>query len=307
MTTHSLFSVLEQIDADKPFSDEEEKRLDTTRNEQTRREKKKRRKGDCGKFANWYNPHSGKRTGFIFRCGLFRDCETCLKRRADQEYELIKTASLEKRMIAKIMTPKQATRLIRKMDKTEYVRFPQENGNDLLLLDEEASEAMGIGGVEVDLHWVVRQNWETLVQTPKGRNKSGTMHIPASDDEPEEFTIITTSQFVTNANRGATIKAMKEAEQETANLDPRTSDEVVSALHKRTSVATRKLRELGFHTTLYSKRLKLVHGLIDWTGRRQIKRQYTENPTRANTNGSAEFSAEGSVVPTQASIPVPIS
>ena len=183
--TSDLFRALEQIDADKPFSDEDEHRLATSSTEKHREEKRAQRISDCGKWSNWYNPHSGKRTGFIFKCGLFRYCNACLERRADEEYELMKTAALEKRMIAKVVDPKEATKLIRKADKSEYIRFPQENGTDLLLLDE----SVGIAGVAVDLNWVIQQDWSTLVQTPEGRNKSGTMHMPVSDDDPDDFTI----------------------------------------------------------------------------------------------------------------------
>ena len=276
----SLFSVLEQIDADNPISDEYEKRLETTRKEKNREEKRAQRISDCGKWSNWYNPHSGKRTGFIFQCGLFRYCDECLEKRAEEEYTLLKTAALDKRMIMKIVTAEEATKLIRKAEKTEYIRYPQENGNDILFLDE----SVGIEGVEVDLGWVMKQDWTNIVQTPEGRNKSGTMHIPVDDETPEEFSIINTKQFITNANQRVTNQVMGEAIQETASLDPKTPDAVVAALRKRVAIATHKLRQQGFTVTVYSKRLKLIHALVDWTGQSsgRIKRLYTENPTRAS-------------------------
>ncbi len=181
-------------------------------------------------------------------------------------------------MVMKIVTAKEATNLIRKAEKTEYIRYPQQNGNDILFLDE----SVGVEGVAVDLAWVMRQDWKTIVQTPEGRNKSGTMHIPIDDETPEEFSIINTKQFITSASRRVTNQAMSEAIQETVSLDPKTPDAVVTALRKRVGLATNKLRQQGFIVTVYSKRLKLIHSLVDWTGKGRIKRLYTENPTRAN-------------------------
>ncbi len=193
----------------------------------------------------------------------------------------MKIATIEKRMIAVKIDAKKATKLIRKADKTEYIRYPLENGQDFLLLDE----SLGVKGDAVDLEWVAKQDWTVIMNTPEGRNKSGTMHIPVDDSEAEEFTIINTQQFITNAGRSKTLKAMKEAEQETADLNPKTADEVVCALRKRTRIATRKLREQGYSVNLYNKKLKLIHSMVNWQGdveiSSQIKRYYTENPTRA--------------------------
>lgn len=277
---HNLLGVLQQIDPDKSFRDQDLDKLDKLRKEQTRIEKREKRLNDCGKYANWYNPHSGKRTGFIFRCGLFRHCSVCLKRRADEEYTWVKQATLDKRMIVISVDSKAATNIIRKAEKTEYIRFPGEDGKDLLFLDE----TLGIVGEAVDLDWVVKQDWEIIVSTPKGRNKSGTMHMPIEEDAGEEFTIINTQQFITNANRYNTIKAMKEAEEQTANLNPKTANEVVNALRKRTRIATRKLREMGYSINMYNKKLKLIHSMINWQSQNgNIKRLHTENPTRSTT------------------------
>ena len=299
--TFDLFYFLEQIDADKQFSDEDEKRLDKTRNEKNREEKRAQRISDCGKWSNWYDPHTGQRTGFTFQCGLFRYCDACLQKRASKEHTFLKTAVLERRMVMKIVTAEEATKLIRKAEKNEYIRYPQKNGNDLLFLDE----AVGIEGVAVDLAWVMKQDWTTIVQTPEGRNKSGTMHMPIDDEVLEDFSIINTKQFVTNANRRITNQAMRDASQETAKLDPKTPETVVAALYKRFSIATAKLRRQGYVVTVYNKRLKLIHSRIDWNGQKssgQIKRLYTENPTRSNQPEQVKIPAARKSVPIQAVI-----
>lgn len=282
--TLDLLNLLQQIDPDKSFGDEELTRLEKTRHEQTRLEKRKLRIADCGKWSNWYNPHSGKQTGFVFRCGLFRHCESCLEKRADEEYSFMKQAALDKRMVVVFTDAKTATNLLRKADdKSQYVRYPQEDGFDMLVLDE----TLGIEGRPIDLSWVMAQNWTTLTATPEGRNKSGTLHLPPSDDDPEDFTIINTQQFITSADRGTTLNAMTAAELETADLDPQTPDEVVQALRRRVKATTSKLRQAGYTVNVYSKKLKLVHALVDWQGRkarlRQIKRFNTENPTCAES------------------------
>lgn len=277
MSTNNLLDILQQIDPDKSFGDEELQRLEKSAKEQKRIAKREKRVKDCGKWSNWYNPHSGKRTGFVFQCGLFRYCKNCLEKRADEEYDFMKQAALDKRMVVVLVDPKTATKMLRTAEKTQYVRYPQEDDLDMLILDE----SLGIEGREIDFAWVKGQSWTSIVNTPKGRNKSGTIHLPPSDENPDDFTIIHTQQFVTTANRNTTLRAMQIAEQETSDLDPQTPDEVVSALHRRIRIATNRLRQAGYTVNVYSKRMKLIHALIDWQDRKQINRVNTENPTRA--------------------------
>ncbi len=278
--TSNLFAALQQIDADKSFSDEEIEKLDNLEKSQKRIEKREKRKADCGNWSNWYDPHTGRRTGFTFRCGLFRMCPSCLTERADVEYEWMQQTSLDKRMVVtELLDPKEATKMLRGVDKTDYVRYPQEEGGDLIIVNED----VGISGRGIDLEWVVNQDWEEIVKTPAGRNKSGTIHVPVSDEDVEEFSIITTTQFITSATRQETIHAMDLVVEETRGLNPTTPDEVVDALQKRISMATSKLKQAGFTVHMYSKQLKLIHSKIDWgaeVGFRVNKRIYTENPTR---------------------------
>ncbi len=314
MSSDLLFDALQQIDPDNQFGDEDEideriAALEKDEEEQKRAEKRNRRLGDCGKFANWYNPHTGKPAGFVFKCGLFRQCEICLNRRAENERDWLGKASIDKELVAQYIDHAEVTRILRKAElgKEEYLRYPQEDGRDLLILDKPLDD---VAGEAVDYAWVMQQDWSTIAHTPEGRNRSGTLHVPVSDEEPDEFTIINTQQFVTSADYDETARAMRAAVEITSTLNPQTPDEVADALYRRISVATGQLRTAGHVVNVYSKKLKLVHALIDWQSdssdsavSRQIKHVYTKNPTRDEMPLGADL--ERASVKSRETVPIP--
>lgn len=254
-----LEEALQQIDIDLVLTDEQEESLKESEHEARREKRRQQRMQDCGNWSYWYNPHTGKQTSFTFKCGLFRDCRACLERRADTEYEWVRDTVKDKSLKVLRVSSKEATNLLRRKDKTEYVRYPQEDGIDLLIVSGEA----GIEGKEIDYEWVCTQDWTEIVCTPKGRNKSGSVHVPPSDDL-EDFSLITTRQFTTDANRQQVVDAMQEAEEETSELDPKNPSEVLKALNVRFNTATNKLKADGYKVQVYDKRLRLIHSRIDW-------------------------------------------
>ncbi len=271
-----LFDLLQQIDIDDISIEEEEERseiLAKTAQKARIEQRRAERLQDCGNWSYWYNPHNGKRTGFTFKCGLFRECSACLERRAEDERGWLQNASLAKSLNILRVPKERATKLLRRKEKADYVRYPQENGVDLLIFSDE----LELGGVAIDFNWVRTQDWAKIVNTPEGRKKSGSVHMPASDEDMNDFTLITTKQFTTNANRPQVLEAMQEAEECTSELDPKTPDEVVEALNKRTNIATNLLEKEGFNVQVYEKRLRVWHDQIDWQEENGLK-------LRVNTN-----------------------
>ena len=271
------------------ITDEMELALDNLSMMARVREKRDRRRADCGKWSYWYDAHTGKRQGYIFFCDLFRDCERCLNRRAEQEKKWILDAHLEKDLVAVIVTPEEAKRIVRNTGakKKNYVRYPYEdNGTivEMIVIQKEFYDA----GFEVDMRWILEQDWKNVVATPEGRNKSGTVHMPRTpEDEQGAFTIIDTNQIVTDAPSEMVIAEMDNIIEETSDYDPRTAEEVQECLKHRTTLLKTRLRMLEYNVTLYNKHIKLIHHKIDWSGKRQKNREnnhlYTENLTLFNS------------------------
>ncbi len=254
--------------------------LEDTEKEEIRQDRIRRRVDDCGKWAYWFDPHTGKKASFVFRCGLFRECDICLAIRADREYKWMHKTSFHKRMLAIRLTRKEANNFVRNIKKQDYVRYPLKGGIDLVIANEETKIE---NGVEVTVGWVVKQNWEHLTNTPKGRNKSGVIHVPEAKEITEEFSIIATKQFITNAPKDIANAIIDESIKETIYLNPKNPNDVKNALYQRNTTTIHKLKQQGFTVTIYEKKLKLIHSKISWLKKIGNKTSVnTENLTRSD-------------------------
>lgn len=234
-----------------------------------------KRLADCGKWGNWYHQHTGSRTGHFFRCGMHRECDYCLKIRAEKEYKWILDTSFDKEMVV-IKRPKDnATKVLRDVKKTEYIRFPQKHV-DVILMSKEAAKEKGVEGIVVDPIWVKEQDWKEMVNTPQGRNKSGTMHIPPSPKQDKKFEIISVKLFITNAPSNISNRAMDDVEDETLSMKPKNAKEVKKTIDYRTKLATTRLRQAGYSIRFYNKKLKVVESEISFGNNKSLN---TGNPT----------------------------
>jgi hypothetical protein len=226
----------------------------------SRREKRLR---DCGSWAYWFDPHTGQRSGYLMYCDIFRECSRCLLRRATKEYEWMKKAVLAKDInVVKIEDKRTASNLVRGVHKSKYARYPLEDGTELVFIDANEKEI----GEKAELEWIMKQDWSEIVSTPKGRNKSGTIHVPASPEDEEPFTIIKAKQFVTDAPVEQVEQAAEEVIAETDYMRPENPKDVLLYLNRRLSMTIRKLKAQGFDCRVYQKKLKVIHSRIDWSG-----------------------------------------
>lgn len=229
-----------------------------------KREKHFKRLKDCGNFAYWFDPHSGKRSGFVLHCDLFRECPSCLQRRATREYQWMKYAVITKHINFVRMDDRQkVNNMVRGLDKTQYVRYPLVDGTEIIFLD--ANERPDTGEKAESL-WLSKQDWAEIVTTPEGRNKSGTLHIPSSPEEEEAFTIITAKQFVTEAPINLVEETADQVVADTDYMRPENPQEVRTYLNRRLNMTVKKLREQGHECRVYHKKLKVIHSRIDWGG-----------------------------------------
>jgi hypothetical protein len=243
---------------------EEEAKYDEMVKAANKAEKHAKRLKDCGSFSYWFDPHSGRRSGYVMHCDLFRECQQCLQRRASREYDWMKKAVIKNGNIRRtiVANQKEGTAFVRGVHKTKYARYPLMDGTELIFFDAEIKDE-DIGR-EVDLKEMMWEDWTEIVLTPEGRNKSGTLHVPTSPDDEEPFTIINSKQFVTEAPTELIEKTTDEVVAETDYMRPTTPQEVLLYLNKRLKMTVTKLRAHGYDCRVYQKKLKVIHSRIDW-------------------------------------------
>ena len=245
--------------------------------QKAKEEARRVRISDCGKWSYRFDPHTGQRTNYQFKCNLFRECAFCRGKRAELEYEFVKQASSIKSLRYVVTSELNVVNIIRRNDgkRNNYVRFPQKDGNEILIYDESFTSPMPSHIAENDatFEWVTGLNWDNVVNTPEGRNISGGVHRPKSDAPAEKFSIIQTQNFVTSASFPEVRKIMDKAIAMTQHLAPKTAEEVEDAIRIRTSKAKTLLEESGHQVRMYFKKEKLVLSKISWL----IKDINTEN------------------------------
>lgn len=275
MTEDALFWQLieEAAEYELPeLTDEQEEKLRELDRRDAREKNLQRRLADCGKWSYYFSPHTGMKKSFRFRCGKFRKCDNCRKERANREKDFVIGASYKENMVAVRATQDTATKFLRDVNKTEYVRYPQEK-YDLVLINQSQLDI--VEGEKIDIKWLLKQNWEKIVNTPKGRNKSGTVHLPTSIKDEGEFAIINVKQIVSNAPRNIVEEIMDEVVEETKYLDPNDKQSLIDALNLRIKKSAGKLRGLDYVVSIYIKKQKIVIDNISW-----INSVTTKNPTR---------------------------
>jgi len=227
--------------------------------------RQQKRMNECGMWSNWFDPHTGQKTGFIFRCDLFRQCPRCLEYRAEKEKGWVSNAvsQHEDNIYVISLSKEDATKLLRNVPKTDYIRYPQENGQDLVF----AGEGLFIAHTDrqhVSNEWIYTTDWTEILDTPTGRNKSGTLHVPVAEASKEDFSIINTKQFITNAPRQVVDAAMDKAVADTPHFKPQDAEEVERYLQDRANRAIKQIVRQGYTISDYLKRLKVIHKKISW-------------------------------------------
>jgi hypothetical protein len=227
-------------------------------------ERRSSRIKDCGKFAWWFDPHTGEKQGYYRYCEVYRECQTCLERRAQKEKELMMNIVTSCNvMITRVEDKSEGNKFVRntKASKSQYVRYPLEDGSEIIFFDGDELPA---DGAKINLEWVLEENWEEIVCQPEGRNRSGKMHMPESPGDKEEYTMINSYQLVAEAPNGVVANMMDEVVEETAHMNPETPEEVQRDLFTRFLELQRKLRDSGFKSRTYPKKVKVVHSKINW-------------------------------------------
>lgn len=233
--------------------------------EQEKFERKEKRLQDCGAWASWIDPHTGRITGFTFHCDLWRECPRCLARRAMRERKFLEETIQNKSIVALELSEEEIRKITRKLDKDEYQRFPQEN-HDLIFMGRNTAIALGIYGdsIEVTARVINEMNWEKIVDTPGRKNKSGALFTSTKPTSKEEnWAIVEITQFVSNAPREI-VNATGNAIANQMEMQPQTIEEVVEGIQTRVYAVISSLEARGYSCTTYRKKVKVSMGKVDW-------------------------------------------
>ena len=246
--------------------------------EKEKEEKRKKRIDDCGSWSYWFDPHTGKRQSYVFRCQMFRECEVCLRERAEQEQERLQDKMIDdKPMRWSIVQDGEIKKVLRNTGakKEDYVCYPLKDGTHLLItsgLDISCSET-------VTFSWITKQDWTNISDTPIGRNKSGTLTVPPVPEDEEESSIVEIEMFITNASSTLVNTIMDEIVEETFDMNPETVEDVERCLTIRTSKVTKQLKDLGHSVTIYYRNFKVIHSDISWSFNSVNTKNFTNKQT----------------------------
>jgi len=237
--------------------------LNTLDRERGKEEKRQKRINDCGSWSYWFNPHTGGKESYMFRCQMFRECEVCLRDRAEKEQERLQDKMIDEQPMSWIIVPdEQIKKTLRNSgaSKDDYVCYPLQNETQLLIIYSDFNV-----GEPVTFTWITAQDWTNIANTPVGRNKSGTLTVPPAPEDEEAFSIVEVELFITTASGETVNSIMDEAIQETFDMHPETIEEIERCLSIRTDKAIKLLKELGHSVTIYYRNFKVTHCDISWS------------------------------------------
>lgn len=271
--TNSIFDLTDDDFEGAELTDEMENALYQHSHQANKQARKQKRLHDCGNWSYYFDPHTGNRLAYPFQCKMFRDCQQCRRQRAYKEYaHLHETVVREDPLVAFDISFDEAEMLTRGKGKDQYIRYPQADTEIVIMKQRDTVQE----GTLVTSKWLTEQNWLEIVNTPEGRNKSGTLHMPREKKEVVKFTFVPMKYFTSDAPYMTVINAMDEATDQTSDHLPATPEEVKTGLDERIKIATRKLKKLGFVVTMYVKQVKIEHDKIDWEISRSINKVNTQ-------------------------------
>lgn len=242
------------------------KKLRVAENRALRDQRHIERMKRCGKWsAGEFQPETGAPKRYVYKCDLWREgCEDCLKERAGFVRAQFMETLASKELYVVEVSPDRAKKLIRKMNKEQYEKFPQEDC-DLLIFEKGALNIEKLEGAEeLTIQNAVTWNWEAVVKLPEGRNKSGSLTSPKTSTEAEKFSMITNKQIVTDAPENVQENMIQEVLQETSYLNPKNAKAVEKALARRAILYGKKLRNAGYNTFLHARKRKVLINKINW-------------------------------------------
>ena len=252
-----------------------------------KRQLRQQRIAHCGEaYGRYMDPQTGKLTHGVYHCGVWRECPSCFDYRKNKLRGAAHRAILDARKADKKLKLVQADKrtvdkLTRGVDKSKYARYPGDDFDTLLIVEDECSST----GDVVSYDDVSELDWDTLAVTPEGRRMSGKLGrenaAPSDDVMKVKVTSFVLHRDTTKQQEKAALEATLKA---TAHLQPTTLAEVQKAVKTRHSVFVRELIKAGGKMLPGATRkisVKCDLTCINWE-------RYTDNLTEAKLDAMME-------------------
>jgi len=137
-----------------------------------------------------------------------------------------------------------ANSITRKLGQNNYIRLPQPDGTEILIIDGVID-----GSSQITYDEISALDWENIVSTPTGRNVSGNLGKPAPREDDKDTITVNTRSIVVDATPAQETQAWNQAVKETAHLKPEDSQDIAATLEIAMEMRLKKyikhLRRLG--------------------------------------------------------------
>jgi len=213
---------------------------------------RKERIAHCGEAYGLYvNAEKGTFTHGVYHCGVWRgrECPLCFEYRMVGMRGAAHRAVLDARKDDKKLKYVQADKstidkITRGVDKSKYARFPGEDFDILLIVEDECVRE----GKIVSYDDISDLDWATIADTPKKRRASGSLGKPSA--APGSKTTVAKIKVTSYVLHNDTTKEQERAGLEaamkaTAHLKPTTLAEVQVAVKKRQTAFVREVVKAG--------------------------------------------------------------
>ncbi len=223
----------------------------------------------CGRPTTYTNA-KGKLVEYNIKCGVFRLCPYCLKKRAEFYRGRIESAWKETdgELVFTYMTEDDARRFTRSMDKAEYTKLPQPNGQVLIIGKLDNAKFADIkSDISID-----DLDWSEIAKTPQRKRPSGNLgrqvSLPPSKDDsaqPEKSVECEVLHVTLDFDNIEDVTAAKKVAEEemlviTGELNPKfDGDELTQARNRRTKIYVNELECQGAKILYQAWKNETVH------------------------------------------------
>jgi hypothetical protein len=138
----------------------------------------------CGAYLTGINPETLTRYKFAFKCGYWRECDSCFEVRVQKFVTRADKAQVDAGINFRvaIVTNAQASKMTRKLKKLNYWRIPLDESTVVLLYDSFVAEKFRNIPELVDVEGL---DWNDIAMTPEGKKYTGDLGR-REEKEPEE-------------------------------------------------------------------------------------------------------------------------
>lgn len=219
---------------------------------------KKQKIAACStRYARTVNPHTGRYKVIVLRCGYKRECPVCRELAGDKLRKSLQNVKDEKGVWVGVYEEEEAAEITRELEKKDYRRFPDGEGNVTLVY---RGENMG------DEPFTTAQ-WESLdynelVVAPKGKRNSGSLgsgKVASSESKVKVKVVVAPTASLKEWD-----KAAKAAVACTPNLNPRNLWQLEDAMDKRVNALCDQLKSMGIRYFVTRSTLPFDQDRLHW-------------------------------------------